>query len=196
MRSVLITGVQGVGKSTVAHIVSGLLGIDSLNYADLMLEADPTIERRDTFISWSRERRSNLHRLVESMLPDLFGPNSRDVERLALFENHLSIYHDSQLKTFSHDNIARYAPIAILVLESRAEEIASRRRLDDSRLRSIESVSQIEAQQSPNWYEAESIAARYGLPLARIENLSPEATAGKIASWLEKLTRPHGHSDE
>ena len=190
MRSVLITGVQGVGKSTVAHIVSGRLGIDSLNYADLMLEADPTIERRDTFTSWSWERRSNIYRLVESMLPDLFGPNSRDVEQLVLFENHLSVYHDGQLKTFSHDNIVRYAPTAILVLESRVEEIASRRRLDDSRLRSIESVSQIEAQQSLNWHEAESIAARYGLPLVRIENLSPEATASKIASWLEKLTRP------
>jgi len=186
MRSILVTGVQGVGKSTVARIIGGLLGIGTLNYANLMLEADLTVGGRDEFVTWSWEKRMSLYQSVELILPNLFGPRSRDAEQLALLENHLSVRHGGELRTFPHGSIALYAPAAILVLESGSDEIAMRRRMDGSRLRSVESIDQIETQQSLNWDEAESIAARYRLPLTRIENQLAEVTARVAASWVSR----------
>lgn len=47
MRSVLITGVQGVGKSTLSQHAAHALGTQSWDYADLMLRVAPGLRDKD-----------------------------------------------------------------------------------------------------------------------------------------------------
>ncbi|MDT0348120.1 AAA family ATPase [Pseudonocardia charpentierae] len=187
VRSILVTGVQGVGKSTVVRAVGDVLGIESFNYADLMLRVDPGSWDRDDVANWSWNRRVALYDAVASLLPDLFGPRSRDMNRLVLLENHLSVVHRGRIRTFSRDRIGQYAPVALLVLEAEAATIARRRRADTTRSRPGGLPAEIESQQAVNRNEAMLVARRYGLPLAHVENESLTATVEEVVVWLRQV---------
>jgi adenylate kinase len=47
VRTVLVTGVQGVGKSTVTRLAAQALGLEGWDYVDLMMQVEPTIHHKD-----------------------------------------------------------------------------------------------------------------------------------------------------
>ena len=47
VRTVLVTGVQGVGKSTVNRLATHALRLQGWDYADLMLQVAPEIRHKD-----------------------------------------------------------------------------------------------------------------------------------------------------
>ncbi len=71
MRTILVTGVQGVGKSTVTRFAAQVLGLEDWDYADLMMRVEPTIRCKDDlrFIAW--DDRVQVYRKVDNGLTAL-----------------------------------------------------------------------------------------------------------------------------
>lgn len=46
MRTILVTGAQGVGKSTVTCLAAQALGLEDWDYADLMMRVERAMQRR------------------------------------------------------------------------------------------------------------------------------------------------------
>jgi adenylate kinase len=74
VRTVLVTGAQGVGKSTVTRLAAQTLGLENWDYADLMMQVEPTIRHKDDirFIAWGD--RVQVYRKVDELLTELFWP--------------------------------------------------------------------------------------------------------------------------
>jgi adenylate kinase len=61
VRSVLVTGVQGVGKSTVSRLAAHALGLENWDYADLMLRVAPDLQDKDAIRNLSWQKRCQIY---------------------------------------------------------------------------------------------------------------------------------------
>lgn len=126
MRSILVTGVQGVGKSTVSQLAAHVLEMQSWDYADLMLRVTPSLRDKDEIGDLSWEERRNIYDQVEVLLAEHFMPGDGRSE-CVLLENHLSILQCQCIHTFPHDDITRYNPVALVLVEAQPQKIIERR---------------------------------------------------------------------
>ncbi|MGH3975745.1 MAG: AAA family ATPase [Pseudonocardiaceae bacterium] len=186
MRSVLITGVQGVGKSTVSQLAAQALGMQSWDYADLMLRVAEGLRDKDEIGDLSREERNQIYLRVDTLLAEYFMPGDGRNE-CVLLENHLSILDDHGIRTFSHDAIPRYNPVALVIIEAEPQQIIERRRTDARRSRHLGTIEEITKQQTTNRREASLIRQRFGLPAAYIQNTGPDLTGSQLATWIAQV---------
>jgi adenylate kinase len=180
---VLVTGVQGVGKSTVARLAAQVLGLEGWDYAGLMMRVEPTIRHKDDlrFIAW--DDRVQVYRKVDELLAELFRPgDGRDT--CILFENHLSIVDEIGIRTFPHEDVRRYNSIGLAIIEAPPGDVLERRRTDRQRNRHIGSLAEVAEQQRVNRREAELIGRLTDMPLAIVANDSREQAARQLAAWV------------
>lgn len=188
MRSILITGVRGVGKTTLTNQVAERLGMRSHDYADLMLKADPEIPDKDSIESIDWARRQAIYRRVDAMLDEWFGESNADPTRI-LMENHLSIVQNGSIMTFQPDSWRRYNPVGLAVIEAEPR-IICRRRLDDrTRRRSKDCDSRIAEQQAINADSARTIASALGIPVTTIDNADEQLATANLAAWVGTFRR-------
>jgi adenylate kinase len=188
VRSTLITGVQGVGKSTVSRLAAHTLDLESWDYADLMLRVAPDLKNKDAIHDLPWERRRQIYGKVDELLAKYFNPGDGRSE-CVLLENHLSILDDQGLRTFPHDAIPRYNPVALVIVEANPRQILERRRNDPRRNRHCGTVDGIIDQQFVNRREAALIAKRFELALRVLNNDDGDAqsSAHELSIWLAKV---------
>ncbi|MGQ0777095.1 MAG: AAA family ATPase [Pseudonocardiales bacterium] len=186
MRSVLITGVQGVGKSTVSRLAARALDMQSWDYADLMLRVTPHLQDKDKIRDLSWDERRKVYDQVEALLAEYFMPGDGRRE-CVLLENHLSILQGKKLCTFPHDAIPRYNPAALALIESDPQIVIKRRYTDTDRRRHVGTVDEVAKQQELNRREALTIGQRFSLPVARIENSDSGRAASELQTWIMQV---------
>ncbi|MGH3794971.1 MAG: AAA family ATPase [Pseudonocardiaceae bacterium] len=186
MRSVLITGVQGVGKSTIGRLAANTLGIQTWDYADLMLRVANDLRDKDEIGDLPWEKRCQIYAQVDGLLVEYFAPGDGRSECI-LLENHLSILDGHGIRTFSHDAIPQYNPVALVIVEAGPQEIIERRRTDTHRRRNLGTVEEITEQQTINQREASVISQRFSLPIAQIQNTNADLTGTKLAAWIAQI---------
>lgn len=183
MRTVLVTGVQGVGKSTVTRLAAQALDLEDWDYADLMMRVEPAIRHKDDlrFIAW--DDRVQVYRKVDKLLADLFWPgDGRDT--CVLLENHLSIIDQLGIHTFPHEDIRRYNPVGMVVVEASPDDVLERRRTDQQRNRHIGSLAEVTEQQQINRREAAFIRTLIRIPVTTVTNNDREQAAQQLVDWV------------
>lgn len=183
MRTVLVTGVQGVGKSTVAHLAAHALGLEDWDYADLMMRVEPTLRHKDDlrFIAW--DNRVQVYHKVDKLLAELFWPgDGRD--NCVLLENHLSIIDQVGMHIFPHEDFRRYNPAGLIVVEASPGDVLERRRTDDKHNRHIGSLVEVVEQQQINRREATLIGMLIDIPITTVTNNDREQAARQLADWV------------
>ncbi|MGH7228212.1 MAG: AAA family ATPase [Nitrospiraceae bacterium] len=183
MRSVLVTGVSGVGKSTLSRRAGEHLGMENWDYADLMLRVAPDVSCKDDLRSLPWARRNQIYRQVEMLLAELFKPDDED-DNCVLLENHLSILQDGIIRTFPHEDCRRYNAAGLVVIEADPEDVFRRREIDRHRSRYLGSTMEIERQQAQNRQEAACIVRYLGIPMTVIINRSLESSVSQLVSWV------------
>lgn len=186
MRSIVVTGVSGAGKSTVAAHAARALGLASYDYADLMLQADPSVRSKDALERLDSETRQAIYRSVDVLLDRWFGPANTNTETV-LLENHLSILQDGRIVTWPAEGYQRYNARGLAVVHAEPGTIRARRTGDPTRDRRPGSVEEIAAQQRTNREQARLIAAHLRIPLLILENDALGEAAESLARWAERL---------
>lgn len=188
MRTVLVTGVQGVGKSTVNRLAAQALGLKGWDYADLMMQVGPGIRHKDDlqYIAWSD--RIQIYRKVEKLLAELFSPGD-GTDTCVLLENHLSILDAVGIHTFPHEDARRYNPVGLVVVEASPEAVLERRRADRRRNRYIGSVAEVTEQQQINHREAAMIGELVGIPITTVTNSERTQAAQQLVEWVSAVLR-------
>lgn len=186
MRSALITGVQGVGKSTVCRLAAQALGMRSWDYAGLMLRVAQELRDKDQIGDLPWEQRTRIYEQVDVLLAEYFMPGDGRSE-CVLLENHLSIVDGQGIRTFSHDDIPRYNPVALVLIEAEPQAIIERRHTDARRHRHVGTVEEIVDQQEINRCEASLIGQRFKLSVAQLRNADPDRTASELATWITRV---------
>lgn len=188
MRTVLVTGVQGVGKSTVNCLAARALGLDDWDYADLMVQVEPDVGHKDDlqYIAWSD--RVQIYRKVEKLLAELFLPGD-GTDACVLLENHLSILDEGGIHTFPHEDARRYNPVGLVVIDASPENVLERRKADWHRNRRIGSLAEVTEQQQINLREAALIGRLVGIPITTVTNDERHQAAQQLAEWVSAVLR-------
>ncbi|MGH3872455.1 MAG: AAA family ATPase [Pseudonocardiaceae bacterium] len=188
MRTVLVTGVQGVGKSTVNSLAAQALGLPDWDYADLMMRVAPEVRHKDDlqYLVWSD--RVQIYRKVEKLLAELFWPGD-GANACVLLENHLSILDGDGIHTFPHEDARRYNPVGLVVVEASPREVLERRRADRQRNRYVGSLVEVAEQQQINRQEAALIGELISIPITTIINDERTQAAQQLAEWISAVLR-------
>jgi adenylate kinase len=186
MRSILVTGVQGVGKSTISRLAAHTLCVEGWDYAELMLRVAPNLRGKDDIQRLPWDERNRIYRRVDNFLEETFMPGDgrRDC---VLLENHLSIIDEGGIRTFPHEAIRRYNPIGLVLVEASPREVTARRTADRDRARHVGTAAEVAAQQATNCREAELIARRIRIPMISIGNGDHESAAKALAAWARRV---------
>lgn len=187
MRTVLVTGVQGVGKSTVTRLAAQTLGLAGWDYADLMMQVEPSIRHKDDlqYLAWGD--RVQIYRKVEQLLAELFLPGD-GTDTCVLLENHLSIVDETGgIRTFPHMDVRRYNPIVLVVVDASAEDVLERRRTDRRRNRHIGSIAEVAEQRQINHPEAALIGRLADIPITTVTNNERAQAAQQLADWVSAV---------
>lgn len=186
MRTVLITGVQGAGKSTLGQGSARSLNLKNWDYADLMLQVASDVHHKDELALLPTAQRDSIYRQVDVLLSKWFEPGDGRSE-CVLLENHLSIVENGQLRTFLHQNYRRYNAVGLVVIEADPVIICERRRADRQRYRHAGSADEITQQQHCNRTEAADIAAYLTIPFTIVNNDDWKEATSRLTGWLGKV---------
>ncbi len=147
------------------------------------MRVEPAILHKDDlrFIAW--EDRVQVYSKVDELLAELFWPgDGRDT--CVLLENHLSIIDQVGVRTFPHEDVRRYNPVGLVVVEASPEDVLQRRLTDDKRNRHIGSLMEVAEQQRINRREAGLVGKLIDIPIATVANDDRERAARQLADWV------------
>ena len=190
---VVVSGLPGVGKTTVLDLAIKRLeeeglNIKLVNYGTIMLEEalkNNLVKHRDEIRKLKVVEQLKLQRLAAKKISEL----SEDVD-LLLLDTHLFILTPrGRWPGLSLNNLKELDVKQIIVVEADPEEIAERRMSDKSRVREFEGLESIKADLSYNRYIAAALSIYTSSPsffVSNHNNLADEA-AEKIYSVLKKL---------
>jgi len=185
MQTVLITGVTGVGKSTIALAVSQMCGLRVTDYADFILECWPGLTKDDIErASWQARR--EMYDEVREYVIRAYAHNP--APGLQLLENHLSVIADGCVTVFPVEGYWKYSLSGVIVLEASTDEIILRRASDPSRRRLRWTQGLIDAQQTANREVALEITRMYSVPLLVARNPDGCQPIPMVAQWLGSLS--------
>ena len=182
MHSILITGVAASGKTTLAHRAASSLGLASLDYADLMLKAEPGLPGKDAIEALSAPERQAIYDKVAAQLPSWFGEASADPATI-LLENHLSVIQDGAIVTFQTTSYGRYCARGLVVIAADPDIILARRTTDPARHRAPGTAGQIARQQAANESQATIVTGYLRIPLKVIVNDDLAKATADLTGW-------------
>ena len=194
MKTILVTGVCGAGKSTLSSELSRSIGCSWGDYADIMLEVMDENDK-DKIQYLERAEKAAVIEKAELIASQRFVDTSSD-DTLHIFENHLSIIQDGEIATFPMSDYERYNTIGLVVVEALSKTILSRRKTDATRKRLIETENLIDEQQRVNLEEAEKVSSHLGIPWLRVINNDKDVSIATLRTWYSSLEEaPHNHKD-
>jgi len=188
MKSILFTGVSGVGKSTIVRAVSAELNLPHSDYADFIIALLPEISKDDIpLLPW--ERRQQIYRDLDQIIDDFFreGPPGSSTD-LYILENHLSVISEGAVKAFELSQYRKYNMCAICVIKSDPSIISARRVADSTRKRRRDTITLIERQQSHNSCFAQQLSSAYSIPYVEFENPPGSPPIDHIVRWVKSIS--------
>ena len=192
MKTILMTGVCGVGKSTLSSEFSQSIGCSWGDYADIMLEV-MSEDNKDKIQYLERTEKAAIIEKAELLVSQRFVNTSTN-DTLHIFENHLSIIQDGEVVTFPLSDYERYNTIGLVVVEALSRVILSRRKSDAARNRLIKTEDLIDEQQKINLEEAEKVSSHLKIPCLRIVNDDKNSSIAALTAWYSSLERaPDNH---
>jgi adenylate kinase len=181
---VVVTGVPGVGKSTViAGVLKELkklkVSCKLINYGDIMLE----MVRERTKITDRDEMRklpTELYREIQREAAERIANQAKG--KLVLLDTHCSVKKpEGYLPGLPKWVLERLQPEAIILIEAAPEEVA-KRRVKDVRRRDKELIAQVEEHQQLNRAIAMGYAALTGATVRIIRNRE-----GKLSEAVREM---------
>ena len=185
MKTILMTGVCGVGKSTLSSELSQSMGCTWGDYADIMLEVMGETDK-DKIQYLEESSKLEVIDKSEVLASKKFIDASTD-DKLHIFENHLSIVQDGEILTFPMTDYERYNSIGIIVVEALSRKIVDRRKSDRTRSRLVETENLIDRQQQINLDEANKVSSHLDIPYIHIVNDEKAAAIAALQSWCSSL---------
>lgn len=178
---VVISGVAGVGKSTVLEIVKKRSNYDIINFGTLMYEMAMDIKlvkNRDELRKLNIDTQINLQKKASSAIGHM-----DDV----IIDTHMSIKSPRGYLPGLPEWVLRELKVSsYFVLEADPETIKKRRELDGTRSRDEDKVNEIREHQEINRYYAAAYSVYTGATVNYITNVEgkPEVAAEKITGRL------------
>jgi adenylate kinase len=176
MSVIIVTGVPGVGKSTVLGIAKEHAGWPVVIYGDEMIRV-----ARERGLAKDRDE-------MRALAPDIQREVQEDAARAiaklgsVIVDTHCSIKTPGgYLPGIPFWVADRLKPSQILLVEAPPESIEKRRQNDPTRKRDNDTVAQIAEHQSMNRAFAASVASSTGATVKIIENRDGEITATRDA---------------
>lgn len=192
MKTLMITGVCGVGKTTITRELSSRLGLTWGDYADFMLEVmQETNKDKIQHLDW--EERRGVYDQVEKLIATRFDRNNSDGQ-IHLLENHLTIIQDGEIVSFPVVDYEKYNMVGLVTVEAPPHTVFKRRAEDGSRERLVETVALIGRQQGANKIEAEKIAKYFGIPSLNIVNNDGRPPVLEFENWIRSNISLEGTS--
>jgi adenylate kinase len=173
-RVVVVTGMPGVGKSTVLgkaleRLRKGGTGLRLVNYGDVMFEIAKGygVEKRDDVRRLPGERQREIQKKA--------GRKIAGIEEDVIVDTHCTIKtQEGYLPGLPQWVLEELKPTQLVLIEAETEMITKRRRSDKSRDRDAEFVHEIEEHQAMNRAIAMSYASLTGATVKIIENRQDE----------------------
>lgn len=178
---VVITGVAGVGKSTVLDIVKKSTEYEIINFGTLMFE----MAREIKLVS----NRDELRKLPVDTQINLQKKSSAAIGKMdnVVVDTHMTIKTlDGYMPGLPEWVLRELKVSSYFLIEANPELILSRRNADPSRKRDEDSIESIEEHQEVNRYFAAAYSVYTGATVSFLENVQgkPEFAAQKIIKRL------------
>lgn len=181
----MITGVCGVGKSTITQELSRNLNLTWGDYADLMLEVmGETDKDKIQYLGW--ETRRSVYDQVENLIAERFSKHNSD-GRIHLLENHLTIVQDGAVVSFPVGDYEKYNLIGLVSVTASPQAILDRRLKDPTRKRLTDTLELIEKQQRVNAEEAIKVSKYLGVPLMEVANGDGKPPVLEVQKWSREI---------
>jgi adenylate kinase len=185
LSTIVISGVKGVGKTTLAARLGALLNLPYADYADYMLEVTGLSEKALLDALPTESRTAAIRAVCE-----LFEERSRRASReegYLLLTNHLTIIEDGKIAAPDRSVHRSLHMLGLVVVTAAAQEILDRRQSDARRPRPADSAALIRAQQRSNAVEAHVIATTHAIPLRFFWNRTGAPPIERLAAWIATL---------
>ncbi|MET1100873.1 MAG: adenylate kinase [Pyrodictiaceae archaeon] len=197
-KTIIVTGVPGVGKTTVLSIVDKMLTDKAinhliLNFGDFMLEEAKRlglVEHRDQLRHLPLRKQLELQEYAAKSIVS-HASSRLDPEGVLLVDTHAVIKTDTGYwPGLPRGVVTELKPDSIVLIESRPEDIVARQRRDKTRVRSdlasIDVVKTLmEMARSAAMASAVEVAASVYITM-NVEG-DPSSAARDIVSLIEKL---------
>ncbi len=180
---IVVTGVPGVGKSTIMDGVSKITGMKIVNYGDVMLEIAKGmgVKNRDEIRKLPAEKQREIQRRA--------GEEIGKMENV-IIDTHMSIKTPSgYLPGLPEWVLREIKPSMLVLIEANPEDIYARRSRDTTRARDNESQESIRIQQEINRSFATSCSVLSGATVVIIKN--EEGKVDKAVNDLVSMIK-HG----
>ena len=185
MRSILVTGVSGVGKTTLGRQLASLTGIAVIEYADLMLDVLDGRDRAE-IRRLSFAERQPIYAAVERRLRE--GLRRFSPDELVLLVVHLTVMLRGQINPFPLTHYEAYRPAGVILVEATPAAVRARRLADKSRAREDETEAQIRQQQIENRRIAAEIKRSLGADTVCVQNNESTLCALHLVPWTRSVS--------
>ncbi len=161
----VVSGVPGVGKTSVMEGAAKDKGIAIINYGTVMFKVakdEGLVENRDQIRKLPVEKQRDIQEAAAEKIYEMGD---------AIVDTHCTIItHGGYYPGLPERVLNKLKPHRIVLVEATAKEILSRRGKDDSRIRDKEGEREIEEHQLMNRYAAMAYAALSGASVKIIYN--------------------------
>ena len=184
MKSILISGISGVGKSTIGQYLSEDTGLKFYEYSDFLIKF---LHIKD---------RSHIMRIPLSRLRSAYTYCDKAIQKLLTTEEkckygflsiHLLNYKDGQLILFKDQHYINLNIGAILFIKAKPFVVMKRRLKDRSRSRSIDILTTIRKQQTKSLKIAQYLSKSLEVPLLLFDNSNEKNDFSAIIKWLYSI---------
>jgi len=163
---VIVTGVPGVGKSSVMERVSKERNLPIVNYGSLMFE-----EAKARKLAASRDDMRKLPAEVQRQIQAVAGEKIGAMSD-AIVDTHCLIKtQEGYLPGIPMTVLTMIAPHVVVLIEAPAQQIHARRSKDGSRTRDVDTREAIEEHQSMNRAAAAAMGVISGATVKIVPNL-------------------------
>ncbi|MCI4434133.1 MAG: adenylate kinase [Thermoplasmata archaeon] len=173
---IVVTGVPGVGKSTIMEGVAKRIDYRIVNFGDIMLEKakEMGVRNRDEIRKLPVEKQRELQRIAGEYIGKMEN---------VIVDTHMSIKTPSGFLPGLPEWVLRSLKPSMLVLvEADPKSIMARRSRDSSRYRDTDSANDIDTHQALNRYFAASCAMITGATVVIVRN-----EEGKVNEAVDTL---------
>ncbi len=183
---VVISGIPGVGKSTILDSVSKKVDYKIINFGSLMFDIakkEGLVNSRDDIRKLNIELQKNIQKFTSNVLGKMDN---------IIIDTHMSIKSPyGYLPGLPEWVLNELNVSSFFLIESKPDEIRERRKNDETRLRDDDTLDDIKEHQEINRYYAAAYSIYSGATVSFIDNPegNPEIAADNIVMRLNHATK-------